>query len=60
MMPLMGESLDFGFYYFKQQFKASLEQFYNFTKLLTKHCTEYSKRGKYGTVAPQGQLQSST
>ena len=28
MMPLIGEGLDFGFYYFKQQFKASLEQFY--------------------------------
>ena len=41
-MPLIGESLDFT--YFKQQFKASLEQFYIFypccnkyeiTKLLT-------------------------
>ena len=52
MMPLIGESLDFGFYFFKQQFKALLEQFYNFTKLLTKHCTKYSKRGKHGTVAP--------
>ena len=28
MMPLIGEGLDFGFYYFKQQFKASLEPFY--------------------------------
>ena len=28
MMPLIGESLDFGFYFFKQQFEASLEQFY--------------------------------
>ena len=27
MMPLIGESLDFSFY-FKQQFKASTEQFY--------------------------------
>ena len=30
MMPLIGESLDFRFYVFKQQFKASLEQFYIF------------------------------
>ena len=30
MMLLIGESLDFGFYFFKQQFKASLEQFYIF------------------------------
>ena len=28
MMPLISEGLDFGFYYFKQLFKASLEQFY--------------------------------
>ena len=30
MMPLIGESLDFRFYFFKQQFKDSLEQFYNY------------------------------
>ena len=29
-VSLIGESLDFRFYYFKKQFKASLEQFYNF------------------------------
>ena len=29
MIPLIGEGLDFGFYlFFKQQFKASLEQAY--------------------------------
>ena len=27
MMPMIGESLDFRFVFFKQQFKASLEQF---------------------------------
>ena len=27
-MLVIGESLDFGFYFFKQQFKALLEQFY--------------------------------
>ena len=30
MMPLIGESLDFRFYFFKQHFKASIEQFYIF------------------------------
>ena len=28
MMLLIDERLDFGFYFSKQQFKASLEQFY--------------------------------
>ena len=28
MMPLTGESVEFGFYFLKQQFKASQEQFY--------------------------------
>ena len=28
MMLLIGEGLDFGFYFSKQQFKTSLEQFY--------------------------------
>ena len=27
MKPMIGESLDFRFYFFNQQFKASLEQF---------------------------------
>ena len=35
MMPLIGESLDFRFYFFKQQFKASLEQFYNYNRGFT-------------------------
>ena len=32
MMPLIGESLDFGFHFFKQQFEALLEQFYIFSE----------------------------
>ena len=37
MMPLIGESLDFSLYFFKkQQFKASLEQFYLFLVMLLK------------------------
>ena len=35
-MPLIGESLDFGFYFFKQQFKASPGQFYIFLIMLLK------------------------
>ena len=36
MMPLIGESLDFNFLLFKQQFKASLKQFYLFLIMLLK------------------------
>ena len=35
-MSLIGESLDFSFYFFKQQFKASLGQFYIFLIMLLK------------------------
>ena len=34
MMPLIGESVDFSFFLFKQQFKASIEQFYIFLSCL--------------------------
>ena len=32
MMPLIGESLYFGFHFFKQQFETLLEQFYIFSE----------------------------